>query len=75
MRYFVKTDKNNKPERLYKFNADEWKANKDAPIIEQVWSDGEWRDTQTLSEFLVSGGTELAEVDAGKAKKLFPGSI
>lgn len=75
MRYFVKTDKNEKPTRLYKFNVDEWKANKNAPIIEQVWADGEWIDTQTLSEFLVRGGTELAEVDAGQAGKLFPGAL
>jgi hypothetical protein len=75
MRYFVKLDKDDKPRTLYKFNSDEWKSKPGIPIVEQVWVKGEWQDTQTLSEFLVEGGTDLAEIEPGQVKKMFPGSL
>lgn len=60
-RYFVKVDNAGEPFALYRLVDD-------APIFaEEIWADGNWKETDRLVRYLIDGAVSLEEITADDA--------
>lgn len=77
MRYFIKTDANENPVCVFRFNSDEWKSKPGVEIIEEVYNnkDKKWKETDSIARFLYEGDPNVTEVKPAVVGKHFPGAI
>lgn len=62
-RYFFALDAEDKPLAVYRL------VNNSLVFAEEVWSNGEWQPTSSLSEALVEGSTQYQEVPLEQAQQ------